>query len=429
MKFIGLRREDKNIWEKRVPLVPEHVQQLKKNYSIQTVLQPFPNRAFSDKEFQDSGAIIDEELTNCDIILAVKEIPIKLLRKNKTYAFFSHTIKGQKYNMPLLQQILDLECTLIDYECIVDENGRRQVFFGNYAGLAGMIDTFYGLGQRLLSRGIESPFLDVKPAFKYQNVLEAKKELSEIAEKIKDFSFPNEFGSLVVGFLGYGNVSRGAQEIFDIFPHHEISPQQLLKVGLADPSKIYKVVFKEEDMVEPLDSAKKFDLQEYYNKPERYKSKFDKYLKHLSIVVNAIFWNESYPRFITKKYLKENIVNRRLDLVTDITCDINGAIEFTVKSTKSDNPAFVYNPLDDSIVDGYKGEGIVNIAVDNLPAELPVDSSIAFSESLFPFIPSIVNADFTKSLENSKLDPAIIKGVIVYKGKLTPQYKYLEKYL
>ena len=184
-KMIGIRREDKNIWERRVPLIPEHLAKLKKEFGIDTIIQPFPRRAFLDSEFTNVGVNVTEDLSKAPVVFAVKEIPIPLLQNDKTYIFFSHTIKGQDYNMPLLQRVMDLNCTLIDYEAIADENGKRQVFFGKYAGLAGMIDALYGYGIRLKNLGFENPFLKLKPAYEYKDSHEAKQEIAKIGEEIK----------------------------------------------------------------------------------------------------------------------------------------------------------------------------------------------------------------------------------------------------
>ena len=148
-KTIGIRREDKNKWEVRVPIIPDAVKLIKDKWGINSIVQPYATRAFKDEEYLKDGAEINEDLLKADIIFAVKEVPINLLLENKTYLFFSHTIKGQSYNMPLLKALLNKKCTLIDYECIKDNKGRRLVFFGKYAGLAGMIDALHGLGKRL----------------------------------------------------------------------------------------------------------------------------------------------------------------------------------------------------------------------------------------------------------------------------------------
>jgi alpha-aminoadipic semialdehyde synthase len=155
---LGIRREDKNRWERRVPLIPHHVRRLKEQYGIETVIQPSRIRVFSDKEFQRVGASVQDSLEHSSVIFAVKEIPVDVFEPGKTYVFFSHTVKGQPHNMPMLKKMMQMECTLIDYERIVDRNGRRLVFFGRFAGLAGMVDTLWTFGQRMEWEGITSPF-------------------------------------------------------------------------------------------------------------------------------------------------------------------------------------------------------------------------------------------------------------------------------
>jgi len=427
-KLIGIRREDKNIWERRVPLIPEHLAKLKNDFGIETIIQPFERRAFLDSEFLNAGATIKEDLSDAPVVFAVKEIPLNLLQNNKTYIFFSHTIKGQKYNMPLLKKLMELNCTLIDYEVIVNEKGKRLVFFGKFAGLAGMIDALHGYGIRLKNLGFETPFLKVKAAYEYDSVDEAKQQITEVGKVIKENGIVTNNLPLVFGFLGYGNVSNGAQEIFDLLPFKTIEPDDLKNLEDKSPNLIYKVVFKEEHLVEPVNLSDKFELMDYFTNPEKYKSKFENYIPYLSLVVNAIYWTKQSPIFITKQYFKSKN-EHKLGFICDISCDIEGAVEFTVKSTKSDNPTYIYNPKDDTITDGYEGEGIVDFAVDNLPTELPRNSSIEFSDSLNVFVPGIVNADKTQEFENAGFPPEIEKAVIVYNGKLTPKYKYLEKFL
>jgi alpha-aminoadipic semialdehyde synthase len=186
-------------------------------------------------------------------------------------------------------------------------------------------------------------------------------------------------------------------------------------------------------MVEPTTAGKKFDLQEYYTHPERYRSTFEQYIPSLSILMNCIFWSAQYPRLLTKENIKNLFKIKekpRLKVVGDISADINGAIEFTEKTTSPDDPVFVYDPITDTITDGYDGEGIVVMAVDNLPCELPKESSESFSEILSRFVPEIMNADFTASdFEKIALPDEIKNAVILYQGKLTPSYQYINKYL
>ena len=431
---IGIRREDKNEWEARVPLIPSDVKKLVSS-GIEVVLQPSLIRIFSDQEYIDVGATISEDLSSCSVVLAVKEIPINFIEKGKTYVFFSHTIKGQDYNMPLLQKMMDLKTQLIDYEKITNEKEQRLIFFGRHAGLAGMIDSLWALGKRFQSEGVQNPFSIIKKTFEYQGLDNAKSQIGKIADEISRNGIPKEICPLVCGFSGYGNVSQGAQEIFDILPHQEISPQDLLaNKNLFEEAKhiLYKVVFKESDLVEPRNSEDKFELQDYYDYPEKYKSKFEQYLPQLTILMNCIYWDTPYPRLITLDYLKKTwteYIDQKLKVIGDISCDVDGAIQCTVKATEAGNPVYVYNPINSSENDGVEGVGPVIMAVDNLPCELAEEASKSFSKVLVDFIPDIIKADYNVSFENLKLPNELRRGMILYKGELTSEYKYLEKYL
>jgi len=432
---IGIRREDKNRWERRTPLIPEHVKELIQQHSIQVYLQPSSIRIFSDEEYIQAGARIQEDLSGCPMIFAVKEIPLDFFQSGKSYVFFSHTIKGQKHNMPMLKRMLKLGCNLIDYEKVVDERGRRLIFFGRHAGLAGMIDTLWALGKRLTWERIPNPFDHIRNAYKYENLKEAKQNISLVGERIKKEGLPQQLIPLIFGITGYGNVSTGAQEILDLLPFKEVSPEKISSlVEQAHPSKnhVYKVVFKEEHMVEPVSSTHGFDLQDYYRHPERYRSRFENYLRHLTVLVNCIYWDERYPRLVTRRFLKELYregENPRLKVIGDISCDIEGSIECTIKVTEPDNPVYVYHPLGDKATDGYEGEGVVILAVDNLPCEIPREASIDFSRALKPFIPQMVKADYSADFDRCALPPSIKKAVIVYHGELTPDYQYLRNFL
>jgi len=431
---IGIRREDKNEWEARVPLIPADAKKLV-NSGIEVFLQPSPIRIFSDKEYINVGATISEDLSSCSAVLAVKEIPINFIEKGKTYVFFSHTIKGQDYNMSLLQKMIDEKAQLIDYERIVNEKGQRLIFFGRHAGLAGMVDSLWALGKRVESEGIQNPFSEVKKTFEYRGLENGKKHIVDVANEIKKNGIPKEMQPLVCGFSGYGNVSQGAQEIFDILPHKEISPQDLIssKNVLEDSKHIlYKVVFKENDIVKPINATDKFELQDYYDNPNKYKSKFEQYLPKLTILMNCIYWDTPYPRLITLDYLQRawsESKNQKLKVIGDISCDIDGAIQCTVKSTEPGTPVYVINPIDSSVNDGVEGVGPVIMAVDNLPCELAEEASKSFSKVLVDFIPQLINADYNVDFKDLKLPEELRKGMILYRGRLTPEYKYLEKYL
>jgi len=435
-KIIGIRREDKNEWEKRTPVIPDHVKVLLKNYGIEVVVQPSKIRAFKDSDYQNSGAKIDDNLTNCNVIFGIKEFPVNFFEDGMKCVFFSHTIKGQKHNMPMLKKMMEKGCTLIDYEKITDAKGRRLIFFGRHAGLAGMIDTLWAFGKRIEWEGITpNPFEKIHPAHRYSSLEEAKSELTKISEEISRSGIPRQLAPLICGFAGYGNVSKGAQEIFDIFPVKKIEPSEIAYLcNDKNPSTktLYKVVFEEKDTVSPRDSTRQFDLQEYYKYPERYFSIFNKYLPYLTILMNCIYWEKRYPRLVTREDLKnlwEREKQPRLRVIGDISCDLEGAIEATVKITTPQNPIFVYDVETGSAIDGWAGKGPVILAVDNLPCEIPVESSKYFSEVLIKFIPSIVSENFDVPFEKCTLPDEIKKAVILWKGELTPDYQYLSNFL
>jgi alpha-aminoadipic semialdehyde synthase len=329
-----------------------------------------------------------------------------------------------------------MKTQLIDYERIIDKKEQRLIFFGRHAGLAGMIDSLWALGKRIESEGVQNPFSKVKKTFEYRGLDNAQTQIGQIAGQIRSNGIPKEIRPLVCGFSGYGNVSQGAQEIFDILPYREISPQELLsdKKNMFSEAKhcLYKVVFKESDLVDSKNSEGQFKLQHYYKNPNKYKSKFKKYIPKLTILMNCIYWDTPYPRLITVDYLKKawtESENQKLKVIGDISCDIDGAIQCTLKSTNPGNPVYVYNPLDSSIKDGVEGTGPVIMAVDNLPCELPEEASRSFSKVLVEFIPQLVNVDYNVSFKDLKLPYELIRGMILYRGKLTSEYKYLEKYL
>ena len=431
---IGIRNEDKYEMERRTPIVPKHVEWLVKHHNIDVVVQSSEKRVFKDEEFIKAGAKIAKELKRCPVIFGVKEIPVHVFEQGKTYVFFSHVIKGQKHNMPMLKRMMDIKCNLIDYERVLDEQNKRLIFFGKYAGLAGMINSLWALGLRLKYYGYESKLLKLKQACNYHSLAEAKDYISAVGQLIAENGIPHELRPFVIGFTGYGNVSNGAQEICGLLPVKEISPEKLLilrnRKKIPD-NIIYKVIFKEEHIAEPIDSSQEFDLNDYYTNPHKYKSGFEKYIQHLSMLINCMYWDERYPKILTKDYLKKIYTKGRpkLTIVGDISCDIEGSVECTLKPTMIEDPIFVYNPFTEQITMGYEGEGILDMAVDILPSELPRDSSSGFSDVLVNFVKPIAIADFELPYEELDIPRAIKKSLILHNGELTPPYKYIEQYL
>ena len=431
---IGVRREDKSRWERRVPVTPEDARKLKEEHGIEVWVQPSPIRVFTEDEFTQAGAVVQEDISACPVVFAVKEMPLDFFEPGRTYIFFSHTIKGQPHNMPMLKRMLDLGCTLIDYEKVTNENGRRLIFFGRHAGLAGMIETLWALGRRLDWEGIPNPFTRLRHMYEYKDLTEAKETISDIGNQIKAEGLPEPVAPVICGVAGYGNVARGVWEILDLLPIVEIEPREVASVAESPDratNAIYKVVFKEEHTVEPISPNVRFELQDYYDHPEKYRGTFERHVPYLTMIVNCVYWEEKYPRLVTKEYLQQlyGAGDPRLRVIGDISCDIEGAIECTVDSTEADEPVFVYDPCTGEATEGYEGEGPVVMAVDILPSELPREASIDFSGVLSAFVPAIAKADYSVPFEQLDLPPEIKRAVVAYQGELTPDYRYIEQFL
>jgi alpha-aminoadipic semialdehyde synthase len=431
---IGVRREDKSRWERRVPITPEVAAELIQHHGIQLVVQPSPIRAFSDSEFMAVGATVQESLTPCPIVFAIKEIPAPVFEPDKAYMFFAHVIKGQPFNMPMLRRIMELGCTLIDYEKVTDDEGRRLIFFGWHAGVAGMLETLWTLGKRLAWQGIDTPFARLRHPHEYHDLAAAKAAVAEVAEAIRTHGLPAAIAPLTIGVAGYGNVARGVWDILDLLPVRTIDPTELAVVPVDWPSSrhvLYVTTFREEHMARPKAAGKAFDLQSYYTHPENFAPAFEPYLAHLDVLVNAIYWDPRYPRLVTKRYLAEQAEREplRLRVIGDISCDIDGSIECTVRATEPGEPVFVYNPATGDAVDGYGGDGVAVMAVDILPSELPRDASTYFSRILLPYLPALATADYAAPFDALDLPPEIKHAVIVHRGELTAAYRYLQQHL
>ncbi len=429
MSTIGIRREDKHDYEARAPLTPSAVRDLV-DRGIGVVVQPSTIRAFDDGSYRQAGATVTEDLSKCDIVWAVKEIPKERLRAGGAYVFFSHTIKGQAYNMPLLRRLMELGCTLIDYEKITDANGRRLVFFGRHAGLAGMIDTFSVLGSRLATLGHDTAFARLNLAHQYADLEAAEQAVSEAGKALGEL--PESLCPLVFGFAGYGNVSRGAQQIFDRMPHVTIEPSELASlVASGKPrDQLVKVVFKEEHLARP-NTDRPFVLQEYYDHPDRFEGAFANHADQLSVLINAIYWTDAYPRLLSRSELTEwaEAGRGRLLVVGDISCDIDGAVECTVKATTPNAPVYLFDPRTGEVTDGVEGKGLAMMTTDCLPCELPRESTAAFTEALLPFVAQTAGVDFTGELADADLPEPIRRATILWRGELTDDFAYLREHV
>ena len=431
--YIGIRHEDKYLMERRAPLTPVHIERLIRQKKLDFIIQKSDKRIFTAEEYLKAGATVSDDLKPCSVIFGVKEMPVHFFEEGKTYVFFPHVIKGQSYNMPMLRKMMEMKCNLIDYERIIDEQNKRLIFFGRYAGLAGMINALWSAGQRLKHLNVSTPFCGIKQAHHYNSLEEARESISVVGQHIAEKGVPSALQPLVIGFTGYGNVSQGAQEIFGLLPVKEISPEKLLELSnrqkLPD-NIVYKVIFKEQHLSSHK-NGRAFDLHDYYANPQDYISRFEQYLPHLSILMNCMYWDNRYPRILTKEWLSKAFKNGspKLFLVGDITCDPDGSVEITHKGTEIEDPVFVYHPLTDTYTMGFEGHGICDMAVDILPSELPRDASEGFANALEGFVKPIAIADYTTSYEDIDLPRAIKKALILLRGELTPDYLYLKEFL
>lgn len=430
---IGIRREDKNRWERRTPITPDGARALAAQ-GIQVYIQPSPIRAYAAEEFIAAGATVQEDLSACPVVFAVKEIPAAFFRPGGAYMFFAHVIKGQPYNMPMLRRLLELGCTLIDYEKVTDEEGRRLIFFGRHAGLAGAIETLRALGQRLAWQGVATPFADIRHAWDYHDLAEAQAAIARAGEVIRAEGLPEAITPLTIGVTGYGNVSKGAWEILNLLPLEMIEPEQLADIvggGTASRHVLYAAQFRRHHLVTPKDDLGSSDCRRYYDCPENFRPIFEQHLPHLSVMVNGIYWDARFPRLVTREGLRRlaEAGRLRLHVIGDVSCDVEGSVEVTVKATEPGDPVFVYDPLTGEVRDGYQGPGVAVMAVDILPSELPRDASENFSTVLTPYVAAIAAADFDAPFEALALPPEIKRAVIVHRGELTPEYRHLARYL
>lgn len=468
---IGIRREDKNKWERRVPLTPAHVAQLVRR-GVTVLVQPSHIRVFPNQAYLEAGAVLCEDLTPAGTILAVKEVPIHLLLPGKTYLFFSHTIKAQPANMPLLDALLHAGIRLIDYECITVagmRGAKRLVAFGRYAGVAGMVDYLRGLGERFLSMGYSTPFLGVAAMYTYPTLAAAMDAVRVCGAAIARYGLPADLCPLTVVFTGDGNVSRGAQEVFGLLPVTWVEPTQLESIvrtsaGSARTHVVYGAVAVEKHMARlrvgaqptsplltsmndtpssptwridvpaeveapPLAVDEAFDKADYKLRPEAYEPIFhDIVLPYTSILVNCMYWEARFPRLVTVKQAAALHAARRLRLlgVCDITCDFQGSVEFLKEFTSIEKPFYIYDIEHDKVMHDLEAPGILYHAVDHLPSECPQDASEHFGNCLLPFLPAIAASDDSRAFaEQDDLPPEIKGAVVTHAGQLTPNFDYI----
>ena len=434
---LGIRIEDKNNWERRVPLSPNQVAQLIRNKVVdKVVVQPSAIRCFSDADYEASGAQINADLTECGTIVAVKEVPARLLLPDRTYMFFSHTIKAQPYNMPLLDTILSKNIRLLDYERIVGPDGRL-VKFGPYAGYAGLIDTLHALGQALLAKGYASPFLHVSLAKEYRSLETARKDLQCTGDIIREKGIPRAVAPLVFAITGSGSVSLAVQQMLHLLPCKYVEVEDLPKLASRerkDQHSIYVCIVRAKDMVVPKDSSQRYSREDYYKNPDKYVPVFhEKVAPYCQVLINGMYWENRFPRILTTAQAQQLSKDKRLPLLClgEITCDVGGSVEFFTKATTIQNPLYAYDvdKQQDIDLDKYDGTGILILGVDHLPAEFPCEASTDFGAGLSALIGAVCRSRADVDLENQRkaLGEPLFKSMVTLNGSLTPNFSYISK--
>ncbi|MEA3489877.1 MAG: hypothetical protein U9R44_06030 [Candidatus Omnitrophota bacterium] len=429
---IGILREEKNEWEKRTPLTPSDVRWLAEK-GIKVVVESSSLRGFQDDEYREAGAKVVKTARRASVLVGIKEPKLENVLDDKIYMIFSHTAKGQSHNMPLLKKFLKKKVTLIDYEKVTDLYGKRLVFFGRFAGICGMVDSLHYCAAKLKWKGIDTPFTGLKPAWKYTSLNELKKDIGRTGRRIKLKGFNREITPFIIGITGCGNVSKGAQEILEELDPVEIHPRdfdRFMERKKYKRNKIYKVIFFREEKIRAR-NGRNFYFEEYLQKPGNFESNLDRYLPHLKMLVHTSYWDRRYPRVVPKAMLRDLYRRKdfRLEFITDISCDVKGSIEVTDRTTTPGDPVFTYDPGNNKYTGGYESDGVTILAVDNLPAELPKDSSEHFGKLMRDYVYQVALRGPNGTADDPAIPGEIRRAVITRKGKLTDGYRYLGKYL
>ena len=394
---IGLLREGKVPPDKRVPFSPDQCADILGKYSnISLYIQPSSIRCFPDLEYHKKGVFVLEDLSECDVLMGVKEVPVDMLINNKMFFFFSHTIKKQPYNKKLLQTIIRKKIQLVDYETLVDNNKKRIIGFGRYAGIVGCYNTFLAYGKKM-------KLYDLK----YAHLLEDKQDLYGELLKVK---LPSD---LKIILTGNGRVSQGAVEILQKLNVKLISKNEFLNKNFDYPVYV---------QLTPVDYHERKDSEmtskeDFYSFPDKYKSSLLKYAKEANILITGHYYASNSPILLSVKDVQDPLFN--IDVIGDISCDISGPIAPTIRPSTIVEPIYGYNRFS-CMEDDYKKENVIAVmAVDNLPCSLPRDASIDFGSV---FIDSIL-----PDLLNDRL--IVSRAMITNDGSLTDKFNYLSDYI
>jgi len=395
---IGLIKEGKVPSDKRVPLSPAQARQVIDTFGVELVVQSSDIRCFSDNDYQDLGIEIVDSVADCDIILGVKEVPIEMLCANKTHFFFSHTIKKQDYNRNLLKAILDANVTLIDWETLTNENGKRIIAFGRWAGIVGAYNGLWTFGKRY-------NLYHLRRAHECFDYADLKTEYEKI-----------HLPPIKIALTGGGRVTKGSMEVLLGAGIRQVTPHDFLEKTFDEP------VFTQlntRDYNRRVDGGE-FHRNEFYGNPKEYESDFEKFTKVTDLLIAGAFWDPAAPVL----FHREDVMKDDFDIrvIADITCDIEGSIPSTKQPSTIDDPIYDYNPSDDVVEQALSDEGNITVmAVDNLPCELPRDASESFGiEFINNVLPELLGDDADKVIE---------RATITNDGQLTSYYSYLQDFV
>ncbi|MBK6835130.1 MAG: alanine dehydrogenase [Bacteroidetes bacterium] len=394
---IGVLREEKSPPDKRVPLTPLICSELVRKYpQVEIVVQPSKIRCYSDDEYVAFGITLQEDLTDCDVLMGVKEVPKENLIAGKKYFFFSHTIKKQPHNVKLMKALIEKKVQMIDYETLTDKNHNRIIGFGRYAGIVGAYNGILGYG-------LKYDLFRIKPA----NLC---RDRAEMEEELKRVKLPN----IKIALTGGGRVANGAIETLSALRIRKVTAEEFLMASFREP--VY-CQLNPRDYVEMPDDHN-FDLNDFFQHPERFVSKFVPYTKVTDLFISAHFWDPRSPKMFTKEDMKAS--DFHISVISDITCDIDGSVPTTMRSSTIAQPFYGYNILKGEEDLPFNKDTVCIMAVDNLPCELPRDASDDFGKDLVErVLPNIILEDTDKVIERAS---------ICKDGKLTPGFEYLSDY-
>lgn len=398
MKF-AIIKERKNPPDRRVVFSPEKLAEARTQFpQAEFVVESSDIRIFPDEAYKAKGFKVTDDVSDCDVMIGVKEVPVENLIPNKKYFYFSHTIKKQPYNRKLLQAMLENNIEMLDHETIIRENGARLIGFGRYAGLVGAYNGFRALGLR-------------DGLFNLPKV-ETLADLDEVKSELDKITVPN----IKILLSGTGKVAKGAQEILDHLQIKQVSDALYLTSKFTEP--VYCLV----DVMEyaKRSDGKVGDKWEFYKDPTGYESNFMPYAKETDYFIAGHFYGNGAPYLFTRDDAKHEDFN--INLVADISCDVDGPVATTLKASTIADPFYGYDAQTQSEV-AFNAPGAITVmAVDNLPCELPKDASEGFGESFLEHvIPAFFNEDKDRVLERAQMT--------TNDGKLTARFDYLQDFV